>query len=101
MKDLSTVVEVRLQFLFQRAPYPVHENKTVYFLSELEQRRRNARLDNEEFKPLRGTASLTPSPTMLPISGRNLLAFAAEKYFSSCQKRGLSAKDHPQVPGSG
>jgi hypothetical protein len=40
------------------------------------QRRRNARLDEEEFKRLRGTA-LAPSPTALPTSGRFPLAVAA------------------------
>jgi hypothetical protein len=49
-------------------------------------------LDTEEFKRLHGTASSTPSPTLLPICGRNLLTIAAEKYLSNCEKRGLSAK---------
>ena len=55
------------------------------------QRRRNARLDAEEFQRLRGTAS-APSPTMQPTFDRLTLSAAAEKYFSNCEKRGLDSK---------
>ena len=55
------------------------------------QRRRNARLDAEEFQRLRGMAP-APSPTMQPTLDRLILSAAAEKYFSNCEKRGLDSK---------
>lgn len=55
------------------------------------QRRRNVRLDAEEFKRLRGTPS-APSPTVQPTFDRLTLSSAAEKYFSNCEKRGLDPK---------
>lgn len=55
------------------------------------QRRRNALLDQEEFKRLRGAPS-APSPTTQPTFDRITLAAAAEKYFSSCEKRELDSK---------
>jgi len=55
------------------------------------QRRRNARLDEEEFKRLRGTPS-APSPTVQPSCDRLTLSAAAEKHFSNCEKPGLDSK---------
>lgn len=55
------------------------------------QGRRNALLDREELKRLRGTDS-APSPTVRPTFDRLTLSAAAEKYFSNCEKRGLDSK---------
>jgi len=54
-------------------------------------RRRNAQLDDDEFKRILGTAPV-PSPTMSQTSSRIPLEVAAEKYFSNCHKRGLDTK---------
>lgn len=55
------------------------------------QRRRNALLDAEELKRLRGMVSES-SPIVAPVAGRITLTAAAEKYLSNCHKRGLDIK---------
>lgn len=55
------------------------------------QRRRNALLDREEWKRLRGADSL-PASALTETADRLTLAAAAEKYLSNCEKRGLDAK---------
>jgi hypothetical protein len=63
------------------AYYLYHKKKWIPVgLDALEaQRRRNARLDDDEFKRLQGTAPV-PSPTVVPTSGKTPVA-VAEKYF--------------------
>jgi len=55
------------------------------------QRQRNVRLDEEEFKRLRGTAPM-PKTTVEPISGKTPLTVAAERYFSNLEARRLDPK---------
>jgi hypothetical protein len=55
------------------------------------QRQRNARLDEEEFKRLRGTAPMQKT-TVEPISGKTPLTVAAERYFSNLEARGVDPK---------
>jgi hypothetical protein len=55
------------------------------------QRRRNILLDLEDLKRLRGPNS-TPSPVVQPTFDRLMLAAAAKKYLSNCEKRGLDSK---------
>ena len=55
------------------------------------QRRRNARLDEEEFKRLEGTVPVQKA-TVEPTLGKTPLAVAADRYFSNLEARGADPK---------
>ena len=55
------------------------------------QRQRNARVDDDEFKRLQGTAPVH-SLAAAPACGKTPLAAATQKYFSNLEARGLDVK---------
>ncbi|MGH9716807.1 MAG: tyrosine-type recombinase/integrase [Candidatus Acidiferrales bacterium] len=82
IKPNRCLVDGKEEEHLEGAYYLNHKNHWIPVGSDAldAQRKRNAQLDYEEFKRLRGTAAAVPAPNVVPIMPRRTLADAVEEF---------------------